>query len=272
MAPRRGRRHPRVSARTQGRLAAILTLTVAAAFLAACSSGAADEAQVSAALTASRPISFDGDDGLTFEGRVFGPDDATAGVVLAHGFSAPQEVWYPFADRLGDEGYRVLTFNFRGYCPRGDGGCSEGQRSVPDTPADLRAAIDALRADGVGRVAVIGSSMGGTASLLVAADDGVRLEAVVALSAPAQFEGLAVDPDTLARIEEPKLFIAGTDDASASETAQAFFDQSLQPKRLEILTTGDHGADILRGNQGELARNAILTWLVTYLADDGTGG
>ena len=246
---------------------AIIAWLLAATLLAACSGDAADLAQVSAALEASTPTTFENDAGRTLAGRLFGPDDATAGVVLAHGFSANQESWFPFAHRLGDEGFRVLTFNFRGYCPGGDGGCSEGQRSVDDTPADLRSAIDALRADGVSRIAVVGSSMGGTAALLVAAADGVDLEAVVSLSAPAQFEGLAVGPDQLAAIEEPKLFVAGTEDASAAATAQSFFDSSLQPKRLEILTTGDHGAEILRGNQGEQARNAILGWFDAYLTD-----
>ena len=260
MTPRR-RRRPRH--------AAIIGLVVAAVLAAACSGDAADEAQVSAALAASVPTTFPNDEGISLAGRLFGPEDAAAGVVLAHGYSADQSSWYPFAARLGDEGYRVLTFDFRGYCPGGDAGCSEGRRSVGTTPADLRAAIDALRADGVGRIAAVGSSMGGMASLIVAADDTIDLDAVVALSAPSQFEGLTVGPDTLARIEEAKLFIAGTEDASAAATAQSFFEASLQPKRLEILTTGDHGAEILRGNQGERARNAILGWLDLYLGADG---
>ena len=259
MTPRR-RRRPLVAA---------AIAAVAAASLAACSSDAADEAQASAALESSRPVTFDNDAGDTLEGRIFGPEGAAAGVILAHGYPETQEIWFPFADRLGDAGFRVLTFNFRGYCPGGDGGCSEGERSVDATPDDLRSAIGALRDDGIGRIAVVGSSMGGTATLQVASDEDERLAAVVSLSAPAQFEGLSVGPDTLARVEEPKLFIAGTGDASAAETAQTFYDQSLQPKRLEILTTDDHGAAILHGNQGEIARNAILTWFEVYLTDDG---
>jgi pimeloyl-ACP methyl ester carboxylesterase len=259
VTPRRSRRLVR----------AAIVLVVVALAMSACSSDAADEAQVAEALAASTPTTFENADGRALAGRLFGPADAGVGVVLAHGFSADQEDWFPFADRLGDAGYRVLTFNFRGYCPGGDAGCSEGRRSVADAPADLRSAIDALRADGVSRIAVVGSSMGGTAGLIVAAD--TDLEAVVALSAPAQFEGLAVGGDVLAAVEEPKLFIAGTEDAAAAATAQTLFDSSLQPKRLEILTTGDHGAEILRGNQGELARNAILGWFDAYLADDVDG-
>ncbi|HSL12453.1 MAG TPA: alpha/beta fold hydrolase [Actinomycetota bacterium] len=255
-----------MTARRARRIGAVAVVCVIVALPIGCSGDAADEAQVAAALEASAPTTFETRNGRSLAGRLFGPDDAGAGVVLAHGYAADQREWFPFADRLGDAGYRVLTFNFRGYCPDGDGGCSEGRRSVEDTPADLRSAIEALRDDGVSRVAVVGSSMGGTAALLVAAD--ADLAAVVALSAPAQFEGLALGPDVLAAVEEPKLFIAGTEDAAAASTAQTFFDSSLQPKRLEILTTGDHGAEILRGNQGEIARNAILGWLDAYLADD----
>jgi pimeloyl-ACP methyl ester carboxylesterase len=254
VASGRRRRSPHVAGAV---LAALAALAVA------CAGDAADEAQVSAALAASSPVTFPNDAGDVLAGRLFGPEDAGAGVVLVHGYSADQSAWYPFAARLGDAGYRVLTFDLRGYCPGGDAGCSEGEQAVTDAPADLLAAIDALRAEGVGRIALVGSSMGGTASLLVAAD--VDLEAVIALSAPSQFEGLSIGPDTLARIDEPKLFVAGTEDASAAETAQSLFDASLQPKRVEILTTADHGAEILRGNQGEQARNAIVGWLEVYL-------
>jgi pimeloyl-ACP methyl ester carboxylesterase len=253
--------------RRRRRLVAVALSSAALLAPAACSGRAADEAQVSAAIAASSPVTFETDDGRALAGRLFGPDDAVAGVVLAHGYSADQRTWYPFADRLGDEGYRVLTLDLRGYCPGGDGGCSEGERSVPDAPVDLRAAIDALRADGVARIAVVGSSMGGTAALVLAADEEVDLGAVVALSAPVQFQGLAVGPDTLARIDEPKLFLAGTEDATAADDAQELFGGSGQPKGLEILTTGDHGADILRGNQGEQARTAILRWLEVHLAE-----
>jgi pimeloyl-ACP methyl ester carboxylesterase len=255
--------------RRLGRAAVAISAVIAAAVLTTCSGDAADRAQISAALEASRPITFPNDVGDELAGRLFGPASAAAGVVLAHGLGADQQQWFPFADRLGGEGYRVLTYNARGTCPGGSAGCSEGEASGDEAPSDLRAAIDALRDDGVSRIAVVGSSIGGTAALLVAATDDVDLEAVVSLSAPAQLGELAVGPDVLARVEEAKLFIAGTGDGTAAEDAQTFFDASIQPKRLDILTTDDHGAEILLGNQGEQARNIILTWLASYLGDEG---
>lgn len=249
-------------------VAAIAIPVVVVAALTACSGGAADEAQVSAALAASRPVTFANDDGDRLAGRLFGPDDATAGVVLVHGLAADQRVWYPFADRLGDAGFRALTFNLRGVCPRADGGCSGGTASGDAAPADVRAAIAALRDDGVRRIALVGSSLGATAALIVAADDDERLATVVSLSGAVQIGRLAVGPDVLARVDEPKLFLAGTGDPAAAAAAEDFFNATLQPKRLEVLTTDDHGAEILRGNQSEQARNAILSWLAVYLAEE----
>ena len=58
-----------------------------------------------------------------------------------------------------------------------------------------------------------------------------------------------------------KLFMAGDGDTTAADAASALYDASLQPKKLEILTTSDHGTDLLTGNQGEIARTSILDWL-----------
>ena len=79
----------------------------------------------------SKAITFESTDGVTLAGRLFGPDQGTAGVVLAHMLPSDQSAWYFFANRLGERGYRVLTFNFRGYCPGGEAGCSEGEKTSP---------------------------------------------------------------------------------------------------------------------------------------------
>ena len=78
----------------------------------------------------STAITFPSSDGVRLAGRLFGPDDAHAGVVLAHMYPSDQSAWFDFADRLADRGYRVLTFDFRGYCPGGTAGCSEGEKQI----------------------------------------------------------------------------------------------------------------------------------------------
>jgi pimeloyl-ACP methyl ester carboxylesterase len=217
------------------------------------------------ALADSRPVTFRSRDGVRLSGRLFGPDDATAGVVLAHMLPADQTSWFDFAQRLGTMGYRALTFDFRGYCPGGDAGCSSGERDVAAIWQDVLGAVDEVRSGGVSRIALVGASMGGTAALVATSQDPEGVQAIVTLSAASSIEGLSADLNVLQTITAAKLFVAGSTDTVAAESAQTFFDTSLQPKRVELLTTSDHGTDLLEGNQAEQTRTAILGWLERYL-------
>jgi pimeloyl-ACP methyl ester carboxylesterase len=210
-------------------------------------------------------VTFPSADGVSLAGRLSGPDDADAGVVLAHMYPADQRSWFGFADVLAARGYRVLTFDFRGYCPGGDGGCSQGERDIPRIWQDVLGAIDVLREDGARRLALIGASMGGTASLIAAAREPEGIDAVVTLSAPTSFEGLQATPHVMNQVTAAKLFLAGHADAGAAAAVDALYAESVQPKRPVILTTADHGTDILSGNQGSRAANEILAWLDRYV-------
>ena len=236
-----------------------VTLSV---LLSSCSAGSSAS---SISAFGSTPVSFPTSDGVRLSGRLFGPADAVVGVVLAHMLPADQTSWFPEAAHLAAAGYRVLTFDLRGYCPGGDGGCSEGQKDVNAAPTDLTAALDFLRSDGPTRVAVIGASVGGTAALMVASGR-QDVPAVITLSAPEVLDRLAAGPDVLTNITGAKLFIAGLGDpAGAAASAQYFYDQSPQPKRLEIVTADDHGTDLLSGSQGSHVEQLIDAWLAMYL-------
>ena len=110
--------------------------------------------------------------------------------------------------------------------------------------------------------------MGGTASLVAASQEGQDIDAVVTLSAPTSFEGLAATPEVLARVTAAKLFLAGHEDTTAAEAVDTLYAETLQPKRPVILTTGDHGTDILTGNQAGIASTEIIRWLERYLPVD----
>ena len=90
---------------------AVLLLAVTLAILASCGDSP------TGSTAGSREITFTSSDGITLSGRLFGPADGSAGVVLAHMYPSDQSAWFDFASRLGERGYRVLTFDFRGYCP-----------------------------------------------------------------------------------------------------------------------------------------------------------
>jgi pimeloyl-ACP methyl ester carboxylesterase len=217
------------------------------------------------AVAGSVPVTFRSADGVRLAGRLFGDADlARTGVVFAHMLPADQSSWFAFADRVAGEGYLALTFDFRGYCPGGDAGCSEGDKEVSADATDLAAAVAFLRSRGVQTVAVVGASMGGTAALIVAADQGERIAAVITLSAPQSIEGLVAGPDVLARISAATLFLAGEGDGTAASAAQAFSDQAHAPSRLEIVTSDDHGTALVTGNQAEIVRNLILSELAQY--------
>jgi len=231
-------------------------------FLPACEQGAKIREQ---ALADSEAVMFGSIDGVQLAGRLFGPDTATAGVVLAHMQPADQSSWFDFADQLGELGYRTLTFNFRGYCPGGDAGCSEGEKDTTAIWQDVAGAAGFLRTEGIRRMGLVGASMGGTASLVYASQSGCAIDTVVTLSAPDAIEGLTAGPEVLQAVTGAKLFIAGNVDGNAAATAQAFFDESVQPKRVEILPTADHGTDLLEGNQGENVRTLITGWLQQHV-------
>ena len=160
---------------------------------------------------------------------------------------ADQTSWWEEAARLGDAGYLVLTFDFRGYCPGGDAGCSEGTKDPSAAWQDVQGAVEDLRNRGATRVALLGASMGGTASLVVAGQPDADIEAVGTLSAPASIEGMAVTPELLQATTAAKLFVAGNGDTGPAADAQTFYDLSSQPKRLEIVPSNDHGTDLLDG-------------------------
>ena len=226
--------------------------------LPACSGGVEDDTPN---LSGSRAVTFAARDGVALQGRLFG-EGGTA-VVLSHMLPADQRSWFDFAQRLADQGYLVLTFDFRGYCPGGDGGCSQGERNISSIWQDVLGATDFVRSEGATQVALVGASMGGTASLVAAAQD-ADARAVVTLSAPTSIEGLVVDPATLSANAAGKLFIAGVGDASAAASAQELYDESPPPKRVEIVPADDHGTDLLTGPQGEVVRRLIENYLLQF--------
>lgn len=239
-----------------------LVLAVVGMMLAASCNQAGKER--SAALANSEVVHFRSADGVRLGGRLFGK--GAVGVVLSHMLPADQSSWYDFAGTLADQGFLALTYDFRGYCPGGDAGCSEGSKDIAAIWQDVVGAVRLIRSEGASKVILVGASMGGTASLVAATKPGVEPAAIVTLSAPESVEGLVADDVVVQQISAAKLFIAGEFDTVAAQSAKAFYDSSPLPKRIEILPTPDHGTDLLTGSQGEVVRRLILTYVQQYSA------
>jgi pimeloyl-ACP methyl ester carboxylesterase len=243
-----------------------LGLVVFALVAAAC--GNPEQQTRDQALKDSKAVTFPAKGGVRLAGRLFGSSSDAAGVVLAAAFTSDQQSWFDYADRLASAGYRTLTFDYRGVCPKGEGGCSGGTRDPDAMTDDIASALTYLRSLGTLRTAVIGAIEGGTAALIVASQpqqSSQGLGSVITLSAPQSAFGLAAGADVVQAITVAKRFIAGESDVVGDQAAEAFYDESLPPKAVTFLTTADRGTDLLSGDQGEQARNAIMLELEQYV-------
>jgi alpha/beta superfamily hydrolase len=181
-----------------------------------------------------------------------------AGVVLAHMLGSSQSAWAPIVGDLVDEGFHVLTFDFRGH------GLSAGTRDPSHADLDLAAAIAKLRALGATRVMVVGASLGGTAAVAAAATE--DLAGIVTISAPEQID--ALDAGAFAsKVTEPSLFIVGQgDDPRYVDAARTFVVRVKGPKRLVVIAgTSEHGTELLTDAKvGARARKLVMDFLIEH--------
>jgi pimeloyl-ACP methyl ester carboxylesterase len=238
-------------------LPAAVLLAMMISVLGVACEGGEKEAPTPAATAAETPalplregLKIETEDGLELSAKSYGAGPTAA--ILAHMRGSDQRSWSDTARQLASGGeYTVLTFDFRGH-----GGSDDG--NLGDIDKDVRAAIQFMRADGFTKVFVVGASMGGTAALAVASQE--DLAGVVAISAPAQFQGI----DALARIDqvaEPKLFIAASGDEPYVDDLQEMFERAAEPKEQRLFDGKEHGTALLEGDQGEQALQAIEQFL-----------
>ena len=192
------------------------------------------------------------EDEIVLSGHLFGGQNEV-GVILSHMQPNDQSAWFAFAQSLADHGYAALTFDFRGY------GDSQGEKDFSTLDEDLREALRFMRDDrGLTQVFLIGASMGGTTSLVVAAQEDVA--GVIAVSAPARFE----DQDALsvvAGIVEPKLFIASEDDTAAMLSLQELEEAAGEPTESESYPGNAHGTNLLLSDFASEFRMLIEAFL-----------
>ena len=248
------------SRRSNGRALGLLRLGPAVAMclaLALVGCGAANVTPVpTPPQETARAATFTTEDGVTITARLFGQGER--GVVLAHMFPSDQTSWWEFAEVLAGRGYMALTLDFRGF------GESGGDKKIDLIDLDLEAALKFLEDEGASTVFLVGASMGGTASLKVATRQGARAAAVVALSAPVNFNGLDL---TSERVLLPVLLMATEGDGSAKNSLNFMIDNGVVGDRSETVLYpegNDHGSNILDGVNGDAARLKILDFLKAH--------
>jgi alpha-beta hydrolase superfamily lysophospholipase len=186
-------------------------------------------------------------DGVKLVGHRFGgvrPGTKTA-VVLAHQSGGSLCEWVPYARKLARLGFFVFPFDFRGH------GFSEGRHVPTRYAGDVAAAVKAVRGLGAKKVVVVGSSMGGIATLVAAANIRPAVAGVVSLSAPASYRGLDA-LKTAPRLTVPVVYAAGRDEPVVAGydfpgSARKLFEATASTeKRLELVESGLHGIALLQ--------------------------
>ena len=169
--------------------------------------------------------------GLTF-GTATGSD--AVGIVFAHEANDSACSWMRTAAAFAERGYRTLIFDFAGF------GASRQLAATYD--ADVAAAADYLRSQGIARIVLIGASMGGTAAIIAAGAITPAVTGVVALSPPVAFGPMGALgtklPDGL-----PVLLMAGKLDGQFPADARSLL-ASIGPadnRSLRVVDSSLHG-------------------------------
>jgi pimeloyl-ACP methyl ester carboxylesterase len=198
-------------------------------------------------------VSFVAVDDTTLEGD-FREGQRPRGVILSHMHGGSHEDWDDFADSLVANGYAVLKYDFR---RTGD---VQDDDDVERAPIDLRAALAFMQSRDIEEIFLVGASMGGTASLIVAADGDPDILGVVAMGAPARYLGM--DAVAVARnVQVPVLFIVSAEDTEGPAEAQLMSADMTADNETMVLDGALHGTDLLSGPDAEAVTARILAFL-----------
>lgn len=137
-------------------------------------------------MVATETIRIETPTGLRLAGVVHHPqiEDKGLGVVIAHGMlsSMDSDKHRSICEAVAAGGSTALRFDFRG---RGESEGDPSDLTVSNEIEDILSALSFLRHRGCEKIAVVGSSLGGTVALLAGARDR-GLEGLVTIAAPAR--------------------------------------------------------------------------------------
>ena len=129
-------------------------------------------------------VSFINGRGQTLAGVLHHPaeENSHAAAILCHGMESNKESekLVAMSRTLAQKGIRALRFDFAG---SGESGGKFEEIAYSGEVEDLKAAFDFLNEQNAGRIGILGSSMGGTVALLLAARK-KRVKALATIAAP----------------------------------------------------------------------------------------
>ncbi len=222
------------------------------------------------------------------EGIIHYPDNLSSGCIIAcHGLYSDKgsDKFVVLGERFAQEGFAFLRFDFRG-CGKSDGEIED--TTITGRKEDLNAALAFVRLHKPSiahqNIGLLGSSMGGYISLLVASSNKM-VQAVVAWATPFSFDGLretiaasnslkvkedfyhdAKHYDAAIFVAQAKniMLIHGDSDATVPlGHAKSLYQSAREPRKLEVVKGADHTFSNLKLR--EKAISYSLSWFKKYL-------
>ena len=206
---------------------------------------------------ATETVRFRTEDSEDLWGSIFG--DGEIAVILSHMRGRNQTSWFPFARLASTSGYKVMTFDFRGY------GKSTGTRDTR-MDRDLEAAVAYVRAKGAKQVILIGASMGGTAAIEIASE--IDVQGVAALSPPTSF-GRINALGAVSSMLIPLLLIVAENDPPFTSSAREIETAAAATQFLE-LPGQEHGTNLYSAHIDQVS--GILLTFIARCTDDSLVG
>ena len=182
-----------------------------------------------------------------------GPDDAATSIVLAHGAGVGMDSpsMASFAEGLGEEGFRVVRFEFPYMRRRRETGKRSGPDRLPVLMDTWRRVIDEQDSE---RLLIGGKSMGGRVASMIA--DEARVNGLVCLGYPFHPPGKPEKLRTahLVTLETPTLIVQGTRDpfGKPEEVRSYGLPDSI---RLAWVEDGDHSLKPRKSSGRTLEQN-----------------
>ncbi len=206
-------------------------------------------------------------------------------VVTAHGLlsSKDSDKYVQIGEVFNRAGFAVCRFDFRG-C--GESGGNLADTTMAQRVADLRSVVEMLRTHPAlsGRVALLGSSLGGYVALFTASRD-FKIKAVAAWATPSNLDDLAEHPERvraqglgdafIAELKEGRylrapvgtrytLFVHGErDELVPVDHARRLAETALNPRHLEIIPGANH--EFTDATHRQRAIHLSLDWIGRYL-------
>ncbi|MER3395915.1 MAG: hypothetical protein C4319_03930 [Acidimicrobiia bacterium] len=197
-------------------------------------------------------------DGFKLSATVYG--EGPKGIVLAHDDKSNKAFLAPLAYYLSQHGFRVMTFNFRGY---------EGSEGVPDPALMDRdvvgAGLSLVRNFGVREVSYVGFGTGALIVAKAATSPDLAPRTLVLTGLPASY-GTIEASKVLPPLFLPKLFMVPSGDDSLIERTKELMNLAPNPKELYVYPANENWFD---PNSAVSIEGSGIAKLVDYLRREG---